>query len=114
MDDGAKSAAAGDPIVGDPPIVQDDHSSTILDLTSYQLHDLDSVDLPSHLTELDLTSNRLSTLEPRIAHLTNLKKLSLRQNLITDAAVEPLSGWHDISGLEVIQLRVFVSKLFSL
>ncbi|KAK2385406.1 protein phosphatase 1 regulatory inhibitor subunit PPP1R7 protein [Trifolium repens] len=82
-----------------------DPSSTILDLTSYQLHNLDSVELPSNLTELDLTANRLSTLDPRIAQLSDLKKLSLRQNLITDAGVEPLSSWNALSYLEELVLR---------
>lgn len=80
---------------------EDDPSSTLLDLTSYQLHDLDSVELPPSLTELDLTANRLSTLDPRIGNLSHLKKLSLRQNLITDAAVLPLSSWNALSSLEV-------------
>ncbi|KAK4373007.1 hypothetical protein RND71_008391 [Anisodus tanguticus] len=78
---------------------------TVLDLTSYQVHDLESVDLPPSLTELDLTTNRLSALDPRIGQLPNLKKLSLRQNLITDAAVEPLSSWDTISDLEELVLR---------
>lgn len=107
MDDGVQSSSARDPDVEDLTITQDDPSSTHLDLTSYQLHDLDSVELPTHLTELDLTSNRLSSLDPRIAHLSHLKKLSLRQNLITDAALEPLSAWHTISALEVLSLLVF-------
>ncbi|KAK2982315.1 hypothetical protein RJ640_027412 [Escallonia rubra] len=64
---------------------------TVLDLTSFQLHDLDSVELPTSLTELDLTTNRLSSLDPRIGHLSNLKILSFRQNLLTDAGVEPIS-----------------------
>ncbi|XP_019199253.1 PREDICTED: protein phosphatase 1 regulatory subunit pprA isoform X2 [Ipomoea nil] len=80
-------------------------SPTVLDLTSFQLHDLDSVDLPSSLSELDLTANRLSALDPRISHLSNLNKFSLRQNLITDAALEPLSSWHTISQLEELVLR---------
>lgn len=80
---------------------EDDLNSTILDLTSFQLHDLDSIELPSSLTELDLTANRLSSLDPRIGELSNLKKLSLRQNLINDAAVESLSHWNALSGLEV-------------
>ncbi|KAK0603332.1 hypothetical protein LWI29_003849 [Acer saccharum] len=73
-------------------------SSTVLDLTSFQLHDLASVELSPTLTELDLTANRLSSLDPRISHLSNLTKLSFRQNLINDAAFEPISrlvsrGW---------------------
>ncbi|XAR67044.1 hypothetical protein NMG60_11013457 [Bertholletia excelsa] len=85
----------------------DEESSlaTVLDLTSFQLHDLSSVELPSSLTELDLTANRLSKLDPRIAHLSDLKKLSLRQNLIDDSGVEPISQWEDISGLEELVLR---------
>ncbi|XP_028751546.1 protein phosphatase 1 regulatory inhibitor subunit PPP1R7 homolog [Neltuma alba] len=105
MNDGAQSPAARDPNVEDPAEVEDDPSSTLLDLTSCQLHDLDSVDLPPYLTKLDLTTNRLSALDPRIAHLSNLKKLSLRQNLLTDAAVEPLSTWHDIARLEELVRR---------
>lgn len=84
---------------------EDDLNSTILDLTSFQLHDLDSIELPSSLTELDLTANRLSSLDPRIGELSNLKKLSLRQNLINDAAVESLSHWNALSGLEELVLR---------
>ncbi|KAK3006798.1 hypothetical protein RJ639_015759 [Escallonia herrerae] len=78
---------------------------TVLDLTSFQLHDLDSVELPTSLTELDLTTNRLSSLDPRIGHLSNLKILSFRQNLLTDAGVEPISRWAAISGLEELVLR---------
>ncbi|KAE9613979.1 hypothetical protein Lal_00016499 [Lupinus albus] len=84
---------------------EDPSSSTLLDLTSYQLHDLDSVELPLTLTELDLTSNRLSTLDPRIQHLSHLSKLSLRQNLFTDDAVSPLSSWTSLSQLHELVLR---------
>ncbi|KAH1251700.1 hypothetical protein AAZX31_05G212800 [Glycine max] len=84
---------------------EDDPSSTLLDLTSYQLHDLDSVELPPSLTELDLTANRLSTLDPRIGNLSHLQKLSLRQNLFSDAAVLPLSSWNALSSLEELVLR---------
>ncbi|KAK7358370.1 hypothetical protein VNO77_00297 [Canavalia gladiata] len=88
-----------------PDLDDDDSSSTLLDLTSYQLHDLDSVELSPNLTELDLTANRLSTLDPRIGHLSHLKKLSLRQNLVTDDAVRPLSSWNALSSLEELVLR---------
>ncbi|MBA0784071.1 hypothetical protein Gotri_001692, partial [Gossypium trilobum] len=52
------------------------------------------------LTELDLTANRLSKLDPRIANLINLRKLSFQQNLIDDAAIESISSWDSLSGLE--------------
>ncbi|KNA17141.1 hypothetical protein SOVF_082880 [Spinacia oleracea] len=79
--------------------------NTALDLTSYQLHDLDSVELPPTLVELDLTANRLSQLDPRITLLSHLKKLSLRQNLFDDAGIDSLSSSHAISGLEELVLR---------
>lgn len=84
---------------------EDSESTNVIDLTSCQLHDLESIELPSNITELDLTANRLSTLDPRIAHLHNLKKLSFRQNLFTDSAVDPLSTWQSISALEELVLR---------
>lgn len=52
--------------------VEDDDDS-ILDLTSFQLHDLTDVDLPLTLAELDLTSNRLASIDPRIASLSHLQ-----------------------------------------
>lgn len=76
-------------------------NNLVLDLTSCQLRDLDSVVLPPSLTELDLTANRLSALDPRISNLSSLQKLSLRQNLFNDYGVRPLSTWHSISGLQV-------------
>ncbi|KAF8080770.1 hypothetical protein N665_0923s0010 [Sinapis alba] len=88
----------------EPPMEIDD-SGDVLDLTSYQLHSLDAVELPPTLTELDLTANRLSELDSRIANLSMLKKLSLRQNLIEDSAVEPLSRWDALSDLEELILR---------
>ncbi|GJS83953.1 protein phosphatase 1 regulatory inhibitor subunit PPP1R7 [Tanacetum coccineum] len=78
---------------------------TLLDASSYQLHDLDSIDFPSTLTEIDLTANRLNKLDSRISNLTHLKKLSLRQNLFNDSGVEPISKWNNISGLEEFVLR---------
>lgn len=95
----------------DDPTMEDDPSSTVLDLTSFQLHDLDSIELPQSLTELDVTANRLTGLDTRIATLSSLKKLSLRQNLIEDAAVEPISRWDALSGLEVLPLFSFLMKL---
>ncbi|WCJ42542.1 hypothetical protein M5689_023343 [Euphorbia peplus] len=85
--------------------VEIDQSSTQLDLTSFQLHDLDSIELSPSLIELDLTANRLSSLDRRIANLSELKKLSLRQNLIDDPAIEPLSTWEALSDLEELVLR---------
>ncbi|KAJ6793904.1 protein phosphatase 1 regulatory subunit pprA [Iris pallida] len=76
-----------------------------LDLTSFQLHDLGEVEIPEGLVELDLTANRLSTLDPRIGLLSGLKKLSLRQNLFHDDGVEPISAWDSISGLQELVLR---------
>ncbi|KAJ4975633.1 hypothetical protein NE237_000739 [Protea cynaroides] len=59
---------------------QENSSSSILDLNSYQLHDL-VVELPPSLVELDLTANhRLSALDPRISLLSHLKKLSKHNN----------------------------------
>jgi protein phosphatase 1 regulatory subunit 7 len=86
----------------DEPLEEIGDSNNVLDLTSYQLHSLDTVELPPNLIELDLTANRLSGLDSRIAQLSTLKKLSLRQNLIDDSAVEPLSHWDALSDLEVI------------
>ncbi|KAL3649997.1 hypothetical protein CASFOL_006400 [Castilleja foliolosa] len=79
--------------------------STVLDLTSYQLRDLGSVELPPSLTELDLTANRLTALDPRIAQLSNLKKLSLRQNLLNDDSILLLSTSHSISATQELVLR---------
>eukprot|EP00257_Ricinus_communis_P024869 XP_025012283.1 protein phosphatase 1 regulatory inhibitor subunit PPP1R7 homolog isoform X2 [Ricinus communis] len=103
--DGATQPPRGLNLDSEDQTVEIDPSSTILDLTSFQLHDLDSVELSPGLIELDLTANRLSRLDPRIAHLSNLKKLSLRQNLVDDAAIQPFSGWEELSGLEELVLR---------
>ncbi|KAL2929063.1 Protein phosphatase 1 regulatory inhibitor subunit PPP1R7-like protein [Bienertia sinuspersici] len=84
---------------------EDMETPTSLDLTSYQLHDLESIDLPSNLTELDLTANRLSRLDPRITLLSHLNKLSLRQNLFDDSGIQILSHSPAISGLQELVLR---------
>ncbi|XP_057776511.1 protein phosphatase 1 regulatory inhibitor subunit PPP1R7 homolog isoform X2 [Salvia miltiorrhiza] len=88
----------------DPPS-ESDGAPTLLDLSSCQLRDLSSVDLPSTIVEVDLTANRLTALDPRLSQLSNLKKLSLRQNLLNDDAVLPLSSWHSISALQELVLR---------
>uniref|UniRef100_A0A0D3AQH3 Uncharacterized protein n=1 Tax=Brassica oleracea var. oleracea TaxID=109376 RepID=A0A0D3AQH3_BRAOL len=83
-------------------------SSTLKELYNSTINTplhLDSIELPPTLTDLDLTVNRLSELDSRIAHLSMLKKLSLRQNLIEDSAVEPLSRWDALSDLEELILR---------
>lgn len=95
-----------DSLVASATDPDDDTSSTVLDLTSFQLHDLSSVEFPPILIELDLTANRLSSLDTRIGILRNLKKLSLRQNLIDDAGVDPISNWDALSGLEVFNFSL--------
>ncbi|KAK9835640.1 hypothetical protein WJX74_004889 [Apatococcus lobatus] len=57
-----------------------------LDLTNAHLSSLETVPLAENLTSLDLTANRLRDLEPRLLALTGLRKLSLRQNVLTTAA----------------------------
>ena len=89
----------------DAAMADGDQSGHCLDLTSFQLHDLGDIEIPDSLIELDLTANRLSRLDPRIGLLSQLKKLSLRQNLFDDQGVEAISTWHAISGLNV-RLRV--------
>ncbi|XP_077228552.1 protein phosphatase 1 regulatory inhibitor subunit PPP1R7 homolog [Tasmannia lanceolata] len=76
-----------------------------VDLTSFQLHDLEEIDLPLSLVELDLTANRLSVLDPRIGLLSKLKRLCLRQNLFDDVGVQPISYWDAISALNELVLR---------
>eukprot|EP00252_Welwitschia_mirabilis_P005461 TRINITY_DN15949_c0_g1_i1.p1 TRINITY_DN15949_c0_g1~~TRINITY_DN15949_c0_g1_i1.p1 ORF type:complete len:349 (+),score=57.03 TRINITY_DN15949_c0_g1_i1:97-1143(+) len=76
-----------------------------LDLTGFQLHNLDDIQLPASLSELDLTENRLRALDARITQLTCLRKLCLRQNLFTDASLELLSHSKALSQLEELILR---------
>lgn len=101
------NSSDGSPAREDLQSMEIDDSGNVLDLTSYQLHSLDTVELPPTLTELDLTANRLSGLDSRISQLSSLKKLSLRQNLIDDSGVEPLSRWEALSDLEVILAVLF-------
>ncbi|WIA20809.1 hypothetical protein OEZ85_005165 [Tetradesmus obliquus] len=57
----------------------------VLDLTNSHLRDLSTVEISPTLTALDLTANRLQTLDPRVVALTGLRALNLRQNIIADA-----------------------------
>ncbi|WOL02056.1 protein phosphatase 1 regulatory subunit pprA [Canna indica] len=76
-----------------------------LDISSFQLHDLGEIDIPEDLVELDLTANRLSKLDPRISRLSQLRKLSLRQNLFNDEGIDPITQWNTIAGLLELVLR---------
>ncbi|CAI5498939.1 unnamed protein product [Closterium sp. Naga37s-1] len=79
----------------------------VLDLTGNQLKDLAGIPLPPTLTDLDLTTNRLAALDPRIGGLERLEKLSFRQNLITDAAG---AGLKDLTRLTSLKVRSDPSK----
>jgi len=79
-----------------------------LDLTGSQLHSLDEVELDPSLTELDLTLNRLKTIDPRVLALTGLTSLSLRQNLLTDA-----SCISDLKSSPVLQQLIFHDNLLT-
>jgi protein phosphatase 1 regulatory subunit 7 len=118
MDPQAAASGAG----GDAEMEAEEQEGPVLclDLTSYQLRDLSEVEIPPTLEELDLTANRLSSVDPRIGLLAGLLKLSLRQNLLDDDAVAPLSSWETIAGLQVITTlrndcteRNFVGMLLS-
>ncbi|XP_042456697.1 protein phosphatase 1 regulatory inhibitor subunit PPP1R7 homolog isoform X2 [Zingiber officinale] len=76
-----------------------------LDLTSFQLRDLSEIEITEDLVELDLNANRLSKLDQRIALLSQLRKLSLRQNLFDDDGIEPISRWNALAGLIEIVFR---------
>lgn len=74
-----------------------------LDLTNAHLASLDDVDLPQDLMILDLTANRLRSLEPNLLALTGLRRLCLRQNLLSEGAeVEALAS---APVLEALDLR---------
>lgn len=54
------------------------------------------------LQEVDLTANRLKTVESSVLHLTGLERLSLRQNLLEDAScVEHLRNAENLKRLEL-------------
>ncbi|CAI5535639.1 unnamed protein product, partial [Closterium sp. Naga37s-1] len=77
----------------------------VLDLTGNQLKDLAGIPLPPTLTDLDLTTNRLAALDPRIGDLERLEKLSFRKNLITDAAAAGLKDLTRLTSLKELVLR---------
>lgn len=84
---------------------EEEEEGVVLDLTGMQLHELQEVELPVSLRELDLTANRLVALDGRFTSLSSLRKLSLRQNLFSDAALQPLSLWPSLYGLQELVLR---------
>lgn len=86
---------------------EEEEEGVVLDLTGAQLHehDLQEVELSVSLRELDLTANRLAALDARFASLSSLRKLSLRQNLLSDDALHPLSLWPSLHGLQELVLR---------
>lgn len=53
--------------------IQDDECVSCLDLTSFQLHNLQEIDLPPTLVELGLTTNHLSILDSQIVILSCLR-----------------------------------------
>lgn len=76
--------------------------NTELDLTNEHLHSLASITLHPDLVVLDLTANRLSTLEPSLLALPKLQKLSLRQNILHDAsALASLASKSCLADLEL-------------
>lgn len=77
----------------------------LVDLTGNQLSSLLAVEFPPTLTELDLTTNRLASIDPRIGQLERLQKLLLRQNLLDDRAAAQLSSFPKLSSLQELVLR---------
>ncbi|GFR45487.1 hypothetical protein Agub_g6831 [Astrephomene gubernaculifera] len=61
-------------------------SLTELDLTNAHLPDLTSVEIEPTLTAIDLTANRLQTLDPRILELQGLRTINFRQNLLANVS----------------------------
>ena len=73
----------------------------VLDLTGNQLKDLTDIPFPDTLTDVDLTTNRLSTIDPRICQLASLQKISFRQNLLTDDSIAELAHCQALTSLQV-------------
>ncbi|KAG2490401.1 hypothetical protein HYH03_011201 [Edaphochlamys debaryana] len=77
--------------------------ATELDLTNAHLPDLSSVEIEPTLTAIDLTANRLRTLDPRLLELQGLKSINFRQNLL--ANVSAWSGSSCKGALEDLEFR---------
>ncbi|KAI3430888.1 hypothetical protein D9Q98_009297 [Chlorella vulgaris] len=76
--------------------------SAELDLTNGHLATLADVELPSGLQSLDVTANRLRSLEPNLLALTGLRRLCIRQNLVSEAAeVEALASAPVLESLDL-------------
>ena len=71
----SETAPATETAGGGERAKMEEDEENVLDLTSFQLHDLTDVDLPSTLAELDLTCNRLASIDPRIGNLSHLQVL---------------------------------------
>ncbi|GLC44207.1 hypothetical protein PLESTB_000753000 [Pleodorina starrii] len=76
---------------------------TELDLTNFHLPDLTGVEIEPTLTAIDLTANRLRTIDPRILQLEGLRCINFRQNLLAN-----VSAWSTCackSALEDLEFR---------
>ena len=62
-------------------------SSVVLDLCGGQLHNLDEIKIGEDVEEIDLTENRLVSIDDRILNLGKLKRISFRKNLLKDVSV---------------------------
>jgi len=73
-----------------------------LDLTGSAIGNIPN-DLPANLTELDLTNNRLKSIE-NLNHLTRLQKLTFRQNFIPK--IDGLSNLTNLTHLDLYDNRI--------
>ncbi|KAM2308284.1 hypothetical protein COP1_030414 [Malus domestica] len=113
------------PVDHDDQTADDDPSSTVPDLTSFRLHDLDSVELPPSLIELDLMANRLTGLDPRIATLSKKALFSSEPHrkrrcrtdlriftelLVFDVSFNEITSLHGLSKVTSTLKELYVSK----
>mmetsp|Transcript_4993 Transcript_4993/g.10772 ORF Transcript_4993/g.10772 Transcript_4993/m.10772 type:complete len:327 (+) Transcript_4993:33-1013(+) len=84
----------GDATAPSSDTVQDE----VLDLTNSHLHNLEGVTISPNLKALDLTANRLKSIDPRILALKDLRQVNFRQNLLTD-----ISAWAECSCRDVVE-----------